>query len=103
MMMDEFKKFQGENARPITSQEYKLVEYVYTYHPCNFSKEATANLYNEFGIIIFYDMFYTAKKADKAERKLQEARIKYEEAKQYYENVDKVNLDVLDYEDVINK
>ena len=97
MMIEKFKELQGENPRPITADEYKLVEYVYTYHPCNFSKEATVSMYNEFGILIFYDMFYTAQKADKAERKLQQARRDYEKAKDYYENIGKINLEVLDY------
>ena len=39
-----------------TDQEYELIEFVYNWHPLNFSKEAVASLYDDFGITIFYDM-----------------------------------------------
>ena len=40
----------------VTPKDYEIIELVYNYHPCNFSKHATASLYKEFGIIIFEDM-----------------------------------------------
>ena len=95
MTIDEFKQFQGEYARPINPDEYKVVEFIYTYHPCNFSKDAVASIYNECGIIIFYDMFYTAKKACNAEQEVQQARRKFHEAVDHYKKCSEVNLEGL--------
>ena len=64
MMKSEFEHFYGKN---VTSEDYELIEFVYNYHPCNFSKEAVAGLYKDFGIIIFKDMMERAQKAKEYE------------------------------------
>lgn len=53
MMKSEFDILVGKD---IPLEEYRLIEFVYTWHPSNLSKEATASLYKEFGITIFKDM-----------------------------------------------
>ena len=53
MMKSEFDILVGKD---IPLEEYKLIEFVYTWHPSNLSKEATASLYKEFGISLFKDM-----------------------------------------------
>lgn len=55
MLRSEFDLLSKASRRP-TDDEYELIEFVYNWHPCNFSKEAVASLYDEFGMIIFYDM-----------------------------------------------
>ena len=55
MLRSEFDLLSKNTRRP-TDEEYNLIEFVYNWHPCNFSKEAVASLYDDFGMIIFYDM-----------------------------------------------
>ena len=77
MMIEEFRNLQDPRKKPpITNVEYKLVEFVYTYHPLNLSKEACASLYDEFGTLIFLDLLPRAKKAAKIET---EKRIAFQE------------------------
>ena len=76
MMIEEFRELQDPKAEPIKPAEYKLVEFVYTYHPLNLSKEAAASLYDEFGTLIFLDLLPRAKKAAKIET---EKRIAYQQ------------------------
>ena len=87
MMIDEFKDFQGENARPITMEEYKLVEFVYTYHPLNLDKQACANLFNEFGLVLFLDMLPRAKKAAELETQIRIARQQLHDLNIYYDEL----------------
>lgn len=76
MMIEEFRELQDPKAEPIKPAEYKLIEFVYTYHPLNLSKQAAASLYNEFGVLIFLDLLPRAKKAAKLETDL---KITYQE------------------------
>ena len=62
MLRSEFETLSKASRRP-TDDEYNLIEFVYNWHPCNFSKEAVASLYDEFGMIIFYDMEQRSKMA----------------------------------------
>ena len=55
MLRSEFDTLSKNTRRP-TDEEYNLIEFVYNWHPLNFSKEAVASLYDEFGMILFYDM-----------------------------------------------
>lgn len=77
MMIDEFRKLQ-EGNKSIMMHEYKLVEFIYTYHPLDLSKETCAKLFDEFGLMIFLDMLPRAKKAAKVETDLRIARTQYE-------------------------
>lgn len=50
------EEFDNLCNRKISDEDYKLVEFVYNYHPCNFDKEAIAKLVEEFDMVIIYDM-----------------------------------------------
>ena len=72
MMKSEFDILVGKDT-PL--EEYKLIEFVYTWHPSNLSKEATASLYREFGLTIFKDMEPRAIQAQILEEKIHKAEI----------------------------
>lgn len=72
MMKSEFDILVGKDTAP---EEYKLIEFVYTWHPSNLSKEATASLYREFGLTIFKDMEQRAIQAQVLEEKIHKAEI----------------------------
>ena len=55
MLRSEFDVLSKNSKRP-TEDEYKLIEFVYNWHPCNFSKENIAAFYDAYGITLFYDM-----------------------------------------------
>ena len=61
----------------ISDTDYKLIEKVYTFHPCvseTNGKAQVAWLYNEFGMRIFKDMEATADANMKLEEAIREAR-----------------------------
>ena len=55
MLRSEFDTLSKSSKRP-DDNEYKLIEFVYNWHPCNFSKENVAAFYDAYGMTIFYDM-----------------------------------------------
>ena len=55
MLRSEFDLLSKSNKRP-DDEEYKLIEFVYNWHPCNFSKENVAAFYDAYGMTLFYDM-----------------------------------------------
>ena len=55
MLRSEFDSLSRSNKRP-DEDEYKLIEFVYNWHPCNFSKENVAAFYDAYGMTLFYDM-----------------------------------------------
>lgn len=62
---------------PPTQEEYKLIEFVYNFHPAInevTGKKQVAWLWCEFGLSIFNDMHPKAIKAEKLERELLLAR-----------------------------
>lgn len=76
-----------EYVKRPTDDEYELIEFVYNWHPLNFSKEAVVSLYDKFGMIIFYDMEQRSKMAMERDVAMREydAQIKrLEEAKMEY-------------------
>lgn len=87
MMIEEFRKLQGSEFEPINQENYKLVEFVYTYHPMNLSKEAAVSLYDEFGMMMFLDLLPRAQRAAKIETEMKIARAHYEAKKAEYENL----------------
>lgn len=87
MMIEEFWKLQDPQAKPIMMEDYKLVEFIYTYHPLNLSKEAAASLYDEFGMLIFLDLLPRAKKAAKVETDLKIARQHYQNKQEEYKRL----------------
>jgi len=87
MMIDEFRKLQDPKKEPIKPAEYKVVEFVYTYHPLNISKQAAASLYDEFGMLMFLDFLPRARKAAKIKTDMRIARQEYENKKAEYEKL----------------
>lgn len=81
MMKSEFDTLLGKNSK---AEDYKIVEFVYTYHPLNFSKEAVANLYKEFGVLIFKDMYDRAEEAQRLEREIGKVKGKLRELEEEY-------------------
>ncbi|MBO7733497.1 MAG: hypothetical protein J6S67_13115 [Methanobrevibacter sp.] len=67
MMKSEFDALMGCET---PADDYKKIEFVYNWHPCNLSKEAAASLYKEFGIGIFEDMFSAADDAKHLEEEI---------------------------------
>lgn len=57
-----------------SDEDYRLIEFVYNYYPCNFSKAAVASLYMEFDMTLFYDMEARAKLAMEYEQLINEAK-----------------------------
>ena len=71
MLKSEFDALLGRTS---SAGDYELIEKIYNYHPLNFSKEAVANLYKEFGIIIFEDMEDRSNEAMALEEQINKAR-----------------------------
>lgn len=71
MMKSEFDNLLGRTS---PADDYKIIEFVYTYHPCNFDKKAVAKLYNEFGLVIFKDLYDRANAARDLEEKINVSR-----------------------------
>ena len=55
MLRSEFDTLSKSSKRP-DDEDYKLIEFVYNWHPCNFSKENVAAFYDAYGMTLFYDM-----------------------------------------------
>ena len=62
MLRSEFDTLSKATRRP-TDDEYNLIEFVYNWHPLNFSKENVAAFYDAYGMTIFYDMEQRSKMA----------------------------------------
>lgn len=61
----------------ISDEDYSLIEYVYTWHPCISETEGKAQvawLYKEFGIKVFQDMQATARRNQELEEAIQRTR-----------------------------
>lgn len=70
-----------DNKRP-TEAEYKIIEYVYTFHPAISEvggKNQIAYLYMNFGMSLIQDMKPRAELMEKKERELRAARATMEE------------------------
>lgn len=64
-------------CRGISDEDYILIEYVYTWHPCISETEGKAQvalLYKEFGIRVFQDMKATARRNQELEEAIQRTR-----------------------------
>jgi len=71
----------------ITENEYKIIEYVYNWHPSIDAvrgKEQIAYLYCEFGMSLINDMVNTATAAMEAEQEMMKAKEAYEIAVMNY-------------------
>ena len=71
MLRSEFDILSKSSKRP-DDEEYKLIEFVYNWHPCNFSKENVAAFYDAYGMTLFYDMEARAKAAMERDLKIRD-------------------------------
>ena len=71
MLRSEFDTLSKNTKRP-DDEEYKLIEFVYNWHPCNFSKENVAAFYDAYGMTLFYDMEARAKAAMERDLKIRD-------------------------------
>ena len=71
MLRSEFDTLSKNTRRP-DDEEYKLIEFVYNWHPCNFSKENVAAFYDAYGMTLFYDMEARAKAAMERDLKIRD-------------------------------
>ena len=71
MLRSEFDTLSKSSKRP-DDEEYKLIEFVYNWHPCNFSKENVAAFYDAYGMTLFYDMEDRAKAAMERDLKIRD-------------------------------
>lgn len=68
-----------EDGKTVTNEQYKVIEYVYTYHPAISDisgKDQIAILYDVFGMAVIKDMYPRARRSEELERDIREARIK---------------------------
>ena len=71
MVRSEFDTLSKNTRRP-DDEEYKLIEFVYNWHPCNFSKENVAAFYDAYGMTLFYDMEERSKAAMERDLKIRD-------------------------------
>ena len=71
MLRSEFDTLSKSSKRP-DDEEYKLIEFVYNWHPCNFSKENVAAFYDAYGMTLFYDMEERSKAAMERDLKIRD-------------------------------
>lgn len=71
MLRSEFDTLSKSSKRP-DDEEYKLIEFVYNWHPCNFSKENVAAFYDAYGMTLFYDMEARSKAAMERDLKIRD-------------------------------
>ena len=71
MLRSEFDSLSKSSKRP-DDEEYKLIEFVYNWHPCNFSKENVAAFYDAYGMTLFYDMEERSKAAMERDLKIRD-------------------------------
>ena len=80
MMKSELMDLITVENHPRLDQDYSMIEYVYTWHPLQLTKEDTAMLYDLFGVGIFKDMYKTAARAEQIETESVKAKSAYEKA-----------------------
>ena len=73
-LLEEFNKVNNMKVAGPSDEAYRLIEFVYNYHPCNLDKSAVAGLYADFGMTLFYDMEARAKEAMELEQQIQKRR-----------------------------
>ena len=71
MLRSEFDVLSKSSKRP-DDEDYKLIEFVYNWHPCNFSKENVAAFYDAYGMTLFYDMEERSRAAMERDVKIRE-------------------------------
>ena len=93
MMLEEFNDYidaYNMDAKRPNTDEYKLIEYVYTNHPCNMSKRQAAVIWCEFGIPIFKEMEQLAKRWSEIDNRIHTHKLAIEELKQDKKTLEEV-------------
>lgn len=81
MMREEFESLlPASRASELTDEEFRQIEFVYTYHPLDLDKQATADLYASFGFGIFNDLLENAQRAAEYEQAVDDARLQLDRA-----------------------
>lgn len=81
---------EGKTAPEPTDAEYKLIEYVYNFHPAisaTDGKEQIAELYVKFGMCLINDMKQRATLMEQKERELREAMAALNKVKEEIEEI----------------
>lgn len=81
------QEFEERIGATISTQQYDLIEEVYTFHPSISNvdgKDEIAKIYTMFGMRLIYDMLPTAKEAKRIENEIAEHRSKVEELQRMY-------------------
>ncbi len=81
---------EGKTAPEPTDAEYKLIEYVYNFHPAiseTDGKEQIAELYVKFGMCLINDMKPRATLMEQKERELREAMAALNKVKEEIEKI----------------
>lgn len=76
----------------ITNEDYKVVEYVYNFHPAIKEvggKDQIAELWVHFGMRVIRDMVPTAKRAEELEAQIRHLRIELDKARDEMEALKK--------------
>lgn len=75
------QEFEHIIRNSVTDEDFKIIETVYTYHPCIsncYGKEEMASLYISFGMRLIKDMLPTAKTARTMEENIRLCKQNYE-------------------------
>ena len=68
------EEFEVRTDRAFSDEDYRIIEFVYMYHPAFnevYAKDAIADLFTAYGMRIIYDMVPAAKKGKILEEKIQ--------------------------------
>lgn len=96
--------FECQIKQTISDEEYKIIDYVYTYHPSFRGKSnheninRMAQLYKDFGISVIKSMVYVANQINKLNTKIQILELELDRYKR-----EKAKLENGDFEVHINK
>lgn len=87
MLMEEFK---ARTDRGFTPKDYRIIEFVYMYHPAftgTYAKDAIADLYTLYGMRIIYDMVPAAKKGKELEEEIRHCSQKLSRLQETYDDL----------------
>ncbi len=90
MTREEFEKRVDEGKKMPTSEEYSIIEKVYTFHPSiseTEGKSQIALIYNTFGMAVIRDMLPRAELMRKKEEAFTTARLEMQRIKDEMENI----------------
>ena len=71
-------EFEERIESTVSDEDYKLIEFVYQFHPVIRNVSGKDELYKSFGMALFRDMEPRAKKAKEVEEKMTSCRLEIE-------------------------